>query len=106
MGRKVNAFLKDSDYLQHQLALAFAYYHFVLGEGVFLWQVPKQFNISQVTIGCQFPNQSRRKFISSIRFRIEAEVVPYSPHRHQISRMLGVRLNLLSQAFNGALQTV
>jgi len=30
MGRKVNAFSKEHDYLEHQLALAFAYYHFVI----------------------------------------------------------------------------
>ena len=30
MGRKVNAFSKDRDYLKYQLALAFAYYHFVV----------------------------------------------------------------------------
>ena len=30
MGRKVNAFSKDRDYLTDQLALAFAYYHFVI----------------------------------------------------------------------------
>jgi IS1 family transposase/transposase-like protein len=30
MGRKVNAFSKDRDYLKYQLALAFAYYHFVI----------------------------------------------------------------------------
>ena len=29
MSRKVNAFSKDRDYLEHQLTLAFAYYHFV-----------------------------------------------------------------------------
>ena len=29
MGRKVNAFSKDHTYLEHQLALSFAYYHFV-----------------------------------------------------------------------------
>jgi IS1 family transposase len=29
LGRKVNAFSKDPDYLEHQLTLAFAYYHFV-----------------------------------------------------------------------------
>jgi len=29
MTRKVNAFSKDRDYLEHQLTLAFAYYHFV-----------------------------------------------------------------------------
>jgi IS1 family transposase len=29
-GRKVNAFSKDPDYLEHQLTLAFAYYHFVV----------------------------------------------------------------------------
>lgn len=30
MSRKVNAFSKDPDYLEHQLTLAFAYYHFVI----------------------------------------------------------------------------
>jgi IS1 family transposase len=30
MGRKVNAFSKDQDYLESQLTLAFAYYHFVV----------------------------------------------------------------------------
>ena len=30
MGRKVNAFSKDPDYLEYQLTLAFAYYHFVI----------------------------------------------------------------------------
>ena len=30
MSRKVNAFSKDPDYLEHQLTLAFAYYHFVV----------------------------------------------------------------------------
>ena len=30
MGRKVNAFSKERDYLEHQLTLAFAYYHFVM----------------------------------------------------------------------------
>jgi hypothetical protein len=30
MERKVNAFSKDPDYLEHQLTLAFAYYHFVI----------------------------------------------------------------------------
>jgi len=30
MGRKVNAFSKDPDYLEYQLTLAFAYYHFVM----------------------------------------------------------------------------
>jgi IS1 family transposase len=30
MGRKVNAFSKEHDYLEHQLALSFAYYHFVI----------------------------------------------------------------------------
>ena len=33
MGRKVNAFSKDPEYLQHQLALSFAYYHFVIPHG-------------------------------------------------------------------------
>ena len=30
MGRKVKAFSKDPDYLEHPLTLAFAYYHFVV----------------------------------------------------------------------------
>jgi len=30
MGRKVNAFSKDKNYLEYQLTLAFAYYHFVV----------------------------------------------------------------------------
>jgi IS1 family transposase/transposase-like protein len=30
LGRKVNAFSKHPDYLEHQLTLAFAYYHFVI----------------------------------------------------------------------------
>jgi IS1 family transposase len=30
MGRKVNAFSKERDYLEHQLTVAFAYYHFVI----------------------------------------------------------------------------
>ena len=30
MSRKVNAFSKDHDFLEHQLSLAFAYYHFVI----------------------------------------------------------------------------
>jgi len=30
MGRRVNAFSKHPDYLEHQLTLAFAYYHFVI----------------------------------------------------------------------------
>lgn len=30
LGRKVNAFSKAPDYLEHQLTLAFAYYHFVI----------------------------------------------------------------------------
>jgi hypothetical protein len=30
LGRKVNAFSKDQDYLEYQLTLAFAYYHFVV----------------------------------------------------------------------------
>lgn len=30
MGRKVNAFSKEQKYLEHQLALSFAYYHFVV----------------------------------------------------------------------------
>ena len=30
MGRKVNAFSKERDYLEYQLTLAFAYYHFIM----------------------------------------------------------------------------
>ena len=30
LGRKVDAFSKERDYLEHQLTLAFAYYHFVI----------------------------------------------------------------------------
>jgi len=30
MGRKVNAFSKEHQYLEYQLALSFAYYHFVI----------------------------------------------------------------------------
>ena len=30
LGRKVNAFSKESNYLEHQLTLAFASYHFVV----------------------------------------------------------------------------
>ena len=30
MGRTVNAFSKDRDFLEYQLTLAFAYYHFVI----------------------------------------------------------------------------
>src|SRR5262245_2920585 len=30
MGRKVKAFSKEPDFLEHQLTLAFAYYHFVV----------------------------------------------------------------------------
>lgn len=30
LGRKVNAFSKEQDFLEHQLALSFAYYHFVI----------------------------------------------------------------------------
>lgn len=30
LGRKVNAFSKEHEYLEHQLALSFAYYHFVI----------------------------------------------------------------------------
>jgi IS1 family transposase len=30
MGRKVNGFSKNLDYLEYQLTLAFAYYHFIV----------------------------------------------------------------------------
>ena len=33
LGRRVNAFSKKRDYLEYQLALAFAYYHFVIPHG-------------------------------------------------------------------------
>lgn len=41
MGRKVNAFSKDRDYLEHQLTLAFAYYHFVIPHRGLRQRLPK-----------------------------------------------------------------
>jgi IS1 family transposase len=41
MGRKVNAFSKDPDYLEDQLTLAFAYYHFVVPHRGLRQRLPK-----------------------------------------------------------------
>lgn len=41
MGRKVNAFSKAPDYLEHQLTLAFAYYHFVIPHRGLRQRLPK-----------------------------------------------------------------
>lgn len=41
MGRKVNAFSKDPDYLEHQLTLAFAYYHFVVPHRALRQRLPR-----------------------------------------------------------------
>jgi hypothetical protein len=41
MGRKVNAFSKERDYLEHQLTLAFAYYHFVRPHRSLRQQLPE-----------------------------------------------------------------
>lgn len=41
LGRKVNAFSKDRDYLEHQLALAFAYYYFVVPHRGLRQRLPK-----------------------------------------------------------------
>ena len=41
MGRKVNAFSKDPDYLEHQLTLAFAYYHFVVPHHALRQRLPR-----------------------------------------------------------------
>lgn len=41
MARKVNAFSKDRDYLEHQLTLAFAYYHFVIPHRGLRQRLPK-----------------------------------------------------------------
>lgn len=41
MGRKVNAFSKDRNYLEYQLTLAFAYYHFVQSHRSLRQQLPK-----------------------------------------------------------------
>ena len=41
LGRKVNAFSKDRDYLEHQLTLAFAYYHFVVPHRGLRERLPK-----------------------------------------------------------------
>ena len=41
LGRKVNAFSKDRDYLAHQLTLAFAYYHFVIPHRSLRQRLPK-----------------------------------------------------------------
>jgi IS1 family transposase len=41
MGRKVNAFSKDRDFLEYQLTLAFAYYHFVIPHRGLRQRLPK-----------------------------------------------------------------
>jgi IS1 family transposase len=41
MGRKVNAFSKERDYLEYQLTLAFAYYHFVMPHRGLRQRLPK-----------------------------------------------------------------
>ena len=41
LGRTVNAFSKDRDYLAHQLTLAFAYYHFVIPHRSLRQRLPK-----------------------------------------------------------------
>ena len=41
LGRKVNAFSKDRHYLEHQLMLAFAYYHFVIPHRGLRQRLPK-----------------------------------------------------------------
>ncbi len=41
MGRKVNAFSKERDYLEHQLTVAFAYYHFVRPHGGLRQRLPE-----------------------------------------------------------------
>lgn len=41
MGRKVNAFSKDPDYLEHQLTLAFAYSHFVVPPRALRQRLPR-----------------------------------------------------------------
>jgi len=41
MGRKVNTYSKERDYLEYQLTLAFAYYHFVQSHCGLHQQLPK-----------------------------------------------------------------
>jgi len=41
LGRKINAFSKDRNYLAHQLTLAFAYYHFVIPHRSLRQRLPK-----------------------------------------------------------------
>ncbi len=41
LSRKVNAFSKDQDYLEHQLALSFAYYHFVIPHNGLRQKLPR-----------------------------------------------------------------
>jgi IS1 family transposase len=55
MGRKVNAFSRAPDYLEHQLTLAFAYYHFVVPHRGLQRRLPR----SLPTKGC---NGSRKKW--------------------------------------------
>jgi IS1 family transposase len=55
MGRKVNAFSRAPDYLEHQLTLAFAYYHFAVPHRGLRRRLPR----SLPTKGC---NGSRKKW--------------------------------------------
>lgn len=57
MGRKVNAFSKDLDFLEHQLTLAFAYYHFVVPHRGLRQRLPR----SILTKG---PRATRKKWKS------------------------------------------
>lgn len=41
LSRKVNAFSKKHEYLEHQLALSFAYYHFVVPHGGLRERLPQ-----------------------------------------------------------------
>ena len=41
LGRKVNAFSKEHEYLEHQLALSFAYYHFVIPHAGLRQKLPR-----------------------------------------------------------------
>jgi IS1 family transposase len=55
IGRKVNAFSKDPDYLEHQLTLAFAYYHFVVPHRGLRQRLPRP-------IPTKGPKGSRKKW--------------------------------------------
>jgi IS1 family transposase len=55
LGRKVNAFSKEPDYLEHQLTLAFAYYHFVVPHRSLRQRLPH-------TLPTKGQNGSRKKW--------------------------------------------